>query len=176
MGEPKVSYFGPFPWCCEITILSTDPSPQVSVWSVHENVISPRCDQFKNNQLPHRGEAALRWGKINSPNDFLSPTKHAPKISNHHNPPSLSPLVSTAAVHFLVAKACSSYFQPWSSLRYCWLCHHHKRPVVKIFCNALHQRSWLEVSSTNLVFSSGPDHTLAGITLVAPVLDPHQRH
>ena len=81
MGEPKVSYFGPFPWCCEITILSTDPSPQVSVWSVHENVISPRCDQFKNNQLPHRGEASVRWGKIQRLLMTFS-GEHAPKISN----------------------------------------------------------------------------------------------
>ena len=78
------STFSPF-WLVsmirEIGIRSTSFSRQVSVWPVHENVISPRCDQFKNNQLPHWGEASVRWGKI-QPLLMTFSGEHAPKISN----------------------------------------------------------------------------------------------
>ena len=82
--NPLFNQFSPF-WLVsmiqEIGIRSTSFSRQVSVWPVHENVISPRCDQFKNNQLPHRGEASVRWGKI-QPLLMTFSGEHAPKISN----------------------------------------------------------------------------------------------
>ena len=82
--NPLFNQFSPF-WLVsmiqEIGIRSTSFSRQVSVWPLHENVISPRCDQFKNNQLPHRGEASVRWGKIQRLLMTFS-GEHAPKISN----------------------------------------------------------------------------------------------
>ena len=80
-NQSTFSPFWSFSMIQEIGIRSTSFSRQVSVWPVHENVISPRCDQFKNNQLPHWGEASVRWGKIQRLLMTFS-GEHAPKISN----------------------------------------------------------------------------------------------